>query len=200
MYDVIYADPPWAYRNMRTGGNHRSGSAQHYATLTVAEICALPVSSIVSSPATLWLWATMPLFPEIEPVMRGWGFQYKTALVWRKSGRKPIGHWFRNEAELLLLGIRGRVPAFRSSLHNVIEALWEGHSAKPAIFRELIERYTPNQRRLELFARRPSDAEWTCTGFESDGRDVRDFLTEIPQTPKVPKSAVQLARVESVNC
>ncbi len=173
MYQVIYADPPWAYRNRKTGGSHRSGAAQHYPTLTPAEVAALPLPPLDQRSATLWMWCTVPLLPEILPVMQAWHFTYKTALVWHKTGRKGIGYWFRGEAELLLLGIRGRVPAFRSPLPNVIAAPVEGHSRKPERFRQLIEQYTPGQRRVELFARRPSCAEWICTGFESDGIDLR---------------------------
>jgi site-specific DNA-methyltransferase (adenine-specific) len=105
--------------------------------------------------------------------MQAWGFRYTTALCWHKTGRRGIGFWLRGEFELLLLGVRGRVPAFRSSLPNVIRAPWDGHSVKPAGVRDLIETLTPGQRRIELFARRPSCAAWTCTGLESDGTDLR---------------------------
>jgi N6-adenosine-specific RNA methylase IME4 len=181
MYQVVYADPPWSYRNQRTGGSHRSGAAQHYPTLTVDEVAALPVRRLVARSATLWLWATVPLLPEILPVMGAWGFTYKTALIWHKTGRKGIGYWFRGEAECLLFGVRGRVPAFRSPRSNVIAAPVEGHSRKPDVFRALIESVTPHQSRLELFARRPATAGWTCTGFESDGHDVRGW--EAPESP-----------------
>jgi N6-adenosine-specific RNA methylase IME4 len=177
MYQVIYADPPWAYRNRKTGGSHRSGAAQHYATLPIAAIAGLPVRALVTPPATLWLWATVPLLPEILPVMRAWGFTYKTAITWHKTGRKGIGYWFRGEVELLLFGIRGAVPAYRSSLPNYIEAPVAGHSRKPASVRTLIEQYTPHQARLELFARGCAPG-WTCQGLESDGRDLRFLDSE----------------------
>ena len=172
MYQVIYADPPWAYRNKNTGGSHRSGAAQKYPTLTPSEVAALPVRALVTRPATLWLWATAPLLPEILPVMAAWGFTYKTAIVWHKTGRKGLGYWFRGEAEFLFFGICGPVRAFRSSLPNVIAAPVAGHSCKPAAFRALIETYTPHQARVELFARAHAPG-WTCHGLESDGRDLR---------------------------
>lgn len=40
-YDIIYADPPWEYR--------QSGSrsaAEHYPTMSTEEICQLPVQTI----------------------------------------------------------------------------------------------------------------------------------------------------------
>jgi len=181
MFQVIYADPPWAYRNVKTGGSHRSGAAQHYPVLTPTEVATLMLP-VIASPATLWLWATVPLLPEILPVMRAWGFTYKTLIVWHKTGRKGTGYWLRGEAELLLLGVRGKVRAFGSSLSNVIDAPVEGHSVKPAIFRQLIEQHTPNQMRVELFGRGPSTPQWTVHGFDSDGVDLRtafdDRVTE----------------------
>ena len=176
-YQVILADPPWAYRNTKTGGSHTSGAVQKYPTLTPVEVAALPVSRLVQVPATLWLWATVPLLPEILPVMAAWGFTYKTALCWRKTGRLGLGSWFRGEVELLLFGIRGAVPAFRTSRSNVIEHAVCVHSKKPECFRHLIEDLTPGQSRLELFAREPSDAEWTRTGFDSDGCDLRTGIS-----------------------
>ena len=121
MYQVIYANPPWAYRNRKTGGSHTSGAAQHYPTLTPSEVAALPVRALVTTPATLWLWATVPLLPEILPVSRPGAFATRP----RCSGGKPAGrdrYRFRGEVEVLLFGICGKVRAFRSPLPNVIEA------------------------------------------------------------------------------
>ena len=171
-YQVIYADPPWAYRNEKTGGNHRSGSAQHYPVLSIDAIARIPIARMAAPAASLWLWSTVPLLPEILPVMDAWGFTYKTAIVWRKTGRKGIGYWFRGEAEILLFGIRGDVRAFRSSRPNVIEAPVERHSRKPAVFRSLIEDETPNQRRIELFARDRDVPGWITTGLDVDGADL----------------------------
>jgi len=172
-FDVIYADPPWAYRNPKTGGSHRSGAMQKYPVLTPAAVAAIPVAQYAARNATLWLWATVPLLPDILPIVAAWGFTYKTAIVWKKTGRKGIGYWFRGEAELLLFGIRGHVRAFRSPHANVIAAPVERHSTKPAIFRSLIEASTPDQRRIELFARDRDVPGWTVTGIDVDGRDLR---------------------------
>ena len=39
-YDIIYADPPWSYSDNGCNGN----AADHYPTMTVEEICKLPVN------------------------------------------------------------------------------------------------------------------------------------------------------------
>lgn len=45
-YAVIYADPPWSYRQHGTGPKSRGNAAQHYHTMTVEDICALPVRQL----------------------------------------------------------------------------------------------------------------------------------------------------------
>ena len=42
-YTVIYADPPWSYRQHGTGPKSRGNAAQHYHTMTVGKIGVLPV-------------------------------------------------------------------------------------------------------------------------------------------------------------
>lgn len=45
-YAVIYADPPWSYRQRGTGPRSRGNAAQHYNTMTTDDICALPVKNL----------------------------------------------------------------------------------------------------------------------------------------------------------
>lgn len=42
-YSVIYADPPWSYRQCGATEKSRGNAVKHYPTMTTAEICALPV-------------------------------------------------------------------------------------------------------------------------------------------------------------
>lgn len=41
-YNVIYADPPWRYEQRTVKG----GAEQHYPTMTLDDICALPVAEL----------------------------------------------------------------------------------------------------------------------------------------------------------
>lgn len=50
-YDVIYADPPWSYRQHGTGPKSRGNAAKHYNTMTVEDICALPVRQLAGGGA-----------------------------------------------------------------------------------------------------------------------------------------------------
>lgn len=155
-YSIIYADPPWSYRNKKTGGSMVSGSISKYPVMTLDDICALPVKDISEKNAVLFLWATTPLKWEAFEVMRAWGFTYKTTVYWRKIMSLGMGFWFRGQVEELLVGIRGNVKAFRLQESNFIQTKALAHSEKPKEFREFIERATakmPIQTRLEMFAR-----------------------------------------------
>lgn len=50
-YAVIYADPPWSYRQHGTGPKSRGNAAQHYHTMAVEDICALPVRQLAGGRA-----------------------------------------------------------------------------------------------------------------------------------------------------
>lgn len=86
-YAVIYADPPWSYRQHGTGPKSRGNAAQHYHTMTVEDICALPVRQLAGGQGcALFMWATFPTIPDALKVMDAWGFTYKTAaFVWIKN-------------------------------------------------------------------------------------------------------------------
>ncbi len=43
-YNIIYADPPWAYRNM---GNIQATAQAQYNTMNNEDICNLPVQKYV---------------------------------------------------------------------------------------------------------------------------------------------------------
>ena len=170
-YGAIVADPPWQFRNKKTGGSHTSGASQKYPTLSTAAIAALPVRDIAARNAILFLWSTSPMLPDALEVMAGWGFGYRGSIVWLKTTRagapfNGLGYHFRNRAEYLLFGIRGKVPALHCQMPNVIAAPVGRHSAKPDEAWQLIETAIDGREdlapRLEMFARhpRPGWAPW----------------------------------------
>lgn len=149
-FATIYADPPWSYDNKGSRGT----TENHYQTMDLADIFALPVEALAAENAHLHLWATGPLLPEAFAVMESWGFDYKASLVWHKTGRLGLGHYWRVCHEILLLGVRGSLP-FPEGAHDirsVVEHDPSAHSAKPDVFRSLVERVSPGPR-LELFGR-----------------------------------------------
>jgi site-specific DNA-methyltransferase (adenine-specific) len=176
-YKVIYADPPWSYRNKRTGGSMNSGSEQKFATMILADILSLPVSSVADKDSVLFLWATTPLLPEALSVLPAWGFTYKTSLYWRKIMSLGMGFWYRGQVEQLLLGVRGKIKAFRIQKPNFIQAKVRNHSQKPVEVRELVEMCNLDPK-LELFATE-SATGWDCIGNAINGEDIRVSLARI---------------------
>jgi len=163
-FQVVYADPPWQYRNKKTGGSMISGAEAKYPTMTVEEICSLQIP--VDKNSVLFLWATVPLMPDALEVMKAWGFKYKTMITWRKIMSLGMGFWWRGQCEHLLFGVKGNIKAFRMQEANFIQAKSEKHSQKPKAFRELIERATPHlPNKIELFARNEFEG-WQRWGNE----------------------------------
>ena len=81
VYPTIYADPPWTYRNRSS----RAAAINHYATLSLQDICQLPIRELATTNSHLHLWATAPLLQDALTVMRSWGFEYKSCFVWVKG-------------------------------------------------------------------------------------------------------------------
>ena len=197
-FATVLADPPWRFAN-RTGKmapEHRRLS--RYGTMTVEEICALPVAGILAPTAHLYLWVPNALLPNGLRVMEAWGFAYKTNIVWHKlrkdggSDGRGVGFYFRNVTELILFGVRGknaRTLAPGRTQVNYLGTRKREHSRKPDEQYELIESCSPGPY-LELFARgaRPNWAVWGNQADESyeptwktyaynSGAD-RDVITE----------------------
>jgi N6-adenosine-specific RNA methylase IME4 len=169
-FRTIYADPPWQFQN-RTGKvapEHKRLS--RYPTMPLDEIKALPVAELAAAQSHLYLWVPNALLPEGIEVMRSWGFEYKSNIVWEKVRRdgqpdgRGVGFYFRNVTELLLFGIRGknnRTLAPARSQVNILRTVKREHSRKPDEMIPLIEACSPGPY-LEMFARgdRPNWAMW----------------------------------------
>lgn len=161
-YHVIYSDPPYEYRNKKTGGGMNSGSSSKYVTMNIDQICELPVKDLSHKKAVLFCWITTPLlvynnFEYPHRIFEEWGFKAVTMMTWDKDGG-GWGFWFRTDTEHIIIGTKGDVRAFRSRLRNIVRHKKMGHSVKPDIFREHIEKSTTqfgkNRKMIELFARK----------------------------------------------
>ncbi|WP_103171796.1 MT-A70 family methyltransferase [Paracoccus sp. SY] len=174
-FGTVLADPPWQFQN-RTGKmapEHKRLS--RYPTMTLDEICALPVDRIADARSHLYLWVPNALLPEGLKVMESWGFTYKSNLIWyktRKDGgpdRRGVGFYFRNVTEILLFGVRGkdvRTLDPGRSQENVIATQKREHSRKPDEQYGLIEACSWGPR-LEMFARGPRKG-WTVWGNQAE--------------------------------
>ncbi len=157
----MYADPPWTYENQASRG------AARYRTMSIEEICKLPVEQLLDFNAHLHLWTTSSFLFEAKRVMEAWGFTYKSCFVWCKP-QIGCGNYWRLAHELLLLGVRGRLRFFDRALRSWLLATRTSHSTKPDRIRELVERASPGPP-LELFGRRTCPS-WTVYGDQIEPR------------------------------
>jgi N6-adenosine-specific RNA methylase IME4 len=173
-FSTILADPPWQFQN-RTGKvapEHKR--LRRYCTMTLHEICDLPVTGHAADQSHLYLWCPNALLDEGLSVMRAWGFRYKTNIVWykvRKDGGpdgRGVGFYFRNVTELLLFGTRGKMRTLKPGRTqvNLFGTRKQEHSRKPDEAYNIIEACSPGPY-LELFARTPR-AGWSQWGDELD--------------------------------
>jgi N6-adenosine-specific RNA methylase IME4/ParB-like chromosome segregation protein Spo0J len=167
-YAVLYADPPWHFEvyNERSGVERAAGN--HYPTMPLEEICALPVSYLATDAAALFLWTTAPHLQESFDVLAAWGFEYKTTVVWVKD-KIGLGYFVRNQHELLLVATRGDMPSPSPANRpaSVISAPRREHSRKPDEAYALIEQMYPELPKVELFARQKR------SGWQTWGNEVR---------------------------
>lgn len=170
-YPVIYADPPWRYENPPMGGTNRS-IENHYPTMTLEDICAMPVAELAAEDAMLYLWATAPKLVECLEVVKAWGFEYRTNIVWDKEAI-GMGYHARNQHEILLICKRGNIPPPQAGkqVSSVYREKRTEHSAKPEFYYEMIESAYPELSKIELFCRNPREG-WSVWGNQSGVSDA----------------------------
>jgi len=174
-FATVLADPPWQFMN-RTGKiapEHRR--LNRYGTMTLDEICSLPVEEGLAATAHLYLWVPNALLPEGLQVLKAWGFQYKSNIIWHKlrkdggSDGRGVGFYFRNVTEILLFGVRGKnartLDPGRTQV-NYLGTRKREHSRKPDEQYALIESCSPGPR-LEMFSRGTRKG-WTVWGNQAD--------------------------------
>jgi len=174
-YDIVYADPPWYYYGSQIKD---AAAAKHYPLMRQEELVELPVRSIMSKRAALFLWSTGPRLNFALDLIQRWGLYYRgVAYVWVKTNRK--GEAIRGQGvpptftkpttEFVL--VASTVPTGRpfpildfGQAQVVMEPRAE-HSRKPSIFRKHIEELCGRRSRIELFARE-SARGWDAWGAE----------------------------------
>lgn len=165
-YRVIYADPPWKYGDSREGLDGTTGASAHYPSMSIAELCNLPICDLAAENAVLFMWTTSPLLFECAPVIKAWGFVYKASFVWDKI-RHNMGHYNSVRHEFLLVCTRGScLPDVSKLYDSVVSVERTAHSEKPKEFREMIDDLYPHGNRIELFARTQAE------GWEHWGNSI----------------------------
>lgn len=174
-FKLIYADPPWTYRDKAADGNR--GAGFKYDTMTQQDICRLPVWDLADPDSCLLAMWWVPTQPsEALEVVRAWGFRFMTmkGFTWHKTNKKKgnsaigMGHMTRANSEDCLFAVRGKLPErFDASICQHVTAPRMEHSAKPPEIRDLLVRLVGDVPRTELFARQQIDG-WHVWGNECD--------------------------------
>lgn len=176
-YPVILVDPPWLYNISQ--GDHRWGAKgehriRHYDGMTQEQLRGLPIGECAASDAVLLMWATMPCLPDAVNLMGAWGFTYKTvAFVWVKLNKNGtpymgMGHYTRANAEVCLLGTRGKPKRVAKNVSQILQTPRRQHSRKPDEQYERIMRLFDGPY-LEVFARQ----QWP--GWDVWGNETSKF-------------------------
>jgi site-specific DNA-methyltransferase (adenine-specific) len=176
-YKIIYADPPWQHSSHRGSlkkarDNGIWGLADFdYNTMSLQNIKDYPVSEIAEEDSVLFLWATFPMIQQALEVMKSWGFSYRTvAFVWVKQNKggtkiKPygLGHYTLSNAEVVLLGRKGKFERKARNVQQILISPVTKHSEKPDEIKDRIVDLCGDVSRIELFARKKTK------GWESNG-------------------------------
>ena len=196
-YSLILADPPWAFRTHsgqnRTPTQKKFNEAEdHYPTMQLAEMAALPVASIAAKDSLLAMWTVGSHLDAAIELGQCWGFTFVTDLFyWLKqkliaadqidlfTGDIPppkisMGYHTRKQLEPCLLFKRGRgLPVRSHAVRQLILAPPREHSRKPAEqYERLSALYGDTVPRIELFSRTPR------SGWDSWGNEVGKFEEE----------------------
>lgn len=177
-YGVIYADPPWNFRNFSAKGTGRN-ACSHYDCMDAKAIARLPIGDIAAKDCALFLWATDPLLPEALEIISKWGFTYKTvAFYWAKTNRSAdltklspkdffvgLGYWTRANVEQCLLATKGKPPRLAKDVRRLVVAPRREHSRKPDELYGRIERLVGGPY-LELFSREKRKG-WDAWGLQA---------------------------------
>lgn len=159
--NIILADPPWRY-DFAVSSTRKIEN--QYPTMDTKDICDLKPKT--DKDAILFLWGTNPKLQDALQVMKAWGFEYKTNIVWIKD-KIGMGYYARSQHELLLIGTRGnfKPPIPKNRQSSIIKGKRTTHSKKPPITHTYIEKMYPDGRYLEMFARNRR-FKWIAWGNE----------------------------------
>lgn len=172
-YQIIYADPPWSYRQKqmnfqsydKAGKKFSHGVNDHYPTMTNEEIKSLNVKDLAADNWLLFLWVTSPNLDIGIETGKAWGFEFKTvAFVWEKQ-RTNTGFYTLSSVELCLVFKKGKIPKKSTYVRQFLSEKLGRHSQKPAEIRNRITSMFPEQKKIELFCREKTNG-WDAWGNE----------------------------------
>lgn len=171
-YKVIYADPPWYFKNYSKKGEGKNPN-QHYSCMELEDIKALPIQNIADKDCVLLMWVVDPMLAQSLEVIEAWGFKYKTVgFTWAKTNQDGLnffmgtGYWTRANPEMCLLATRGKPKRINANVRQLVIDKRREHSRKPDQMYSHIENLVEGPY-IELFARTTREG-WDCWGNETE--------------------------------
>jgi N6-adenosine-specific RNA methylase IME4 len=162
-YGAILSDPPWRFETFSDKGRGRSPK---YRVERTPDLVRMPPPAADNS--ALFLWTIDTHMQQALSLIKAWGFEYKTvAFIWVKP-QMGLGYWTRKEAEICLMGTRGKPKRVGRGVRQVIRAPRREHSRKPDEVYSRIEALVGGPY-LEMFARQ----QWP--GWDSWGNETGKF-------------------------
>jgi len=172
-YQIIYADPPWNLKYIKETKAGINTYDVPYKTMSINDICSLPIKDISHEDSILFLWVTDNFVDKIQTVMNSWGFRYITVgFVWNKVAKTTNGvnatlsKYTRKSCEFCYIGTKGKYLVQNScKADQYIGIPKERHSKKPECIKDRIVTLVGDLPRIELFAREKTPG-WDVWGNE----------------------------------
>jgi N6-adenosine-specific RNA methylase IME4 len=167
-YNIILNDPGWNFRDKCASG--KRGSSFKYGCMKTDDICKLPVPDIMMPDCYMFLWCPSSMLKDGIKVIEAYGMTYKTIVfAWLKRGKSGklfwgMGSYSRQNLEVCLLGVKGRLKRQSASVHQIIESPRREHSRKPDETRDRIVKLYGDVPKIELFAREKTK-NWNAWGL-----------------------------------
>lgn len=122
-------------------------------TLSLDELCALPIEALTNDDAHLHLWTNPEHLLDALDVIESWGFEYQHCLVTVGSASVQ-GEYWHGAHRMLLLGSRGKLSFLDKSKRSWIQPGRSRKDDQDVVVRRLIESVSPTPHLL-LFANGP---------------------------------------------
>ena len=189
MFNLIYADPPWEYKDKCKDGNR--GAGFKYPTMKAEDIARIPVWQLANPESCLLAMWWVPTQPEEALlVVKAWGFRLMTmkGFTWNKCGSRQsdklvmgMGHMTRANSEDCLFAVKGKLPTRLDA--GIIQSFTSPrleHSRKPDVVRDKLVKLLGDVPRIELFARGDLPDGWHGWGNQCNGGiQLHDALWQV---------------------
>ena len=164
VYPTVVIDPPWPMVKIEREVRENQVGFD-YPTMSLEDIAALPVPSLLTDDAWVLLWTTQKFLPSCFSLLNAWELSYRWTMVWHKPGGYQPQNCPQFNGEFVVVGARGNPKLLDAKAFNaVFEAPRGAHSEKPQAFYDLVGRTLGLG--LDMFARSEREG-WTGWGDEA---------------------------------